>query len=74
MSKHPKIPGCLEVYNVQCTSKRPETSGRLGVRLNLLVFQDVFTYFQVCDVTCKHPGILGCLDIHLNIPGHVDKY
>ena len=39
---------------------------RLDVRPNVLEFQDVWTY------TSKHPGILGCLDIHLNVLGHVD--
>ena len=46
ISKHPKIPGCL-----MCISKFPEIPGRLDVRVNVLVFQDVYTYF------------LGCLDV-----------
>ena len=36
----------------RCTSKRPEILGRLDVRLNVLEFQDVYTYF------------LGCLDVN----------
>ena len=40
MSKHPKIPERLHV-----TSKRPEISGCLNVRLNVLEFQDaIFTF------------------------------
>ena len=29
-------------------SKRPEIPGRLDVRLNVLVFKDVYTYFLGC--------------------------
>ena len=35
-----------------CISKFPEIPGRLDVRVNILEFQDVYTYF------------LGCLDVN----------
>ena len=56
MSKHPKIPERLHV-----TSKRPEISGCLDVRLNVLEFQDaIFTLprtFRRSKVYgCRHGG------------------